>query len=213
MTVMRAKERENRFEASDDRGFTLLEMLVAVSIFVVLVVAATDIFMMANRSQRKVFDLQAMQASSRFTLDAIVREIRTGTVDYGYYAGLENGMQNPAEVLALIDSQETPIKFYESDQTNGQYCQDEQSRPCLLVEVGSFDPAPLSPLGVKVRSANFFVSPEQGPFDFDAAASDYSSDKQPTVTVMLSLESVGRKSDERTYLDLQTTATSRLYQR
>ncbi len=189
-----------------------MEMLVAVTVFVMLIVTASDIFMMASRSQRKIFDLQAMQASSRFTIEAMVREIRTGMIDYDYYAQREPGLQQQERELALIDSEEMPIRFFESDQTNQQFCLDEQSRPCLLVKVGSYDPAPLSPRGVKVQSAHFFISPDENPTAFDPTTG-YSSDVQPSVTILLALESVGRKSGERTYLDLQTTATSRIYAR
>ncbi|MFH1046672.1 MAG: prepilin-type N-terminal cleavage/methylation domain-containing protein [Patescibacteria group bacterium] len=207
------RTKRNCLVGSTNRGFTLMEMLVAMSIFSLLIATAADIFMMANRSERKVFDLQSMQSSSRYTLDAIVREVRTGIIDYGYYAARDQGMETPERVLALIGSDELPIKFYESDATNEQYCQDEQSRPCLLVEVGSYEPSPLSPLGVKVQAVSFFVSPAASPFEFDSTVAGYANDVQPAVTILLSLESVGRKSGERTFLDLQTTATRRLYVR
>jgi prepilin-type N-terminal cleavage/methylation domain-containing protein len=213
MTTVHLKNEKKFRRRSSSAGFTLMEMLVAISLFSLIIATAADIFMMASRSQRKVFDLQAMQASSRFTIEAIVREIRTGTIDYNYYFGRGNGMQMPERALALIGSDELPIKFYTSDQSNEQYCQDELSRPCLLVEVGSYDPAPLSPRGVRVRSVDFFISPDSSPFEYNVSTSGYDSDVQPSVTVLLSLESVGRKSGERTYLDLQTTATSRKYVR
>jgi len=195
------------------RGFTLIEMLVAIAVFSVLIAAASDIFMMASRAQRKIFDLQSMQASSRFTLDAIVREVRTGTIDYGYYASREPSLKTPERVLALIDSEETPIKFYESDELTEAYCGDALNTPCLLVEVGDYDPAPLNPRGIKVHAVNFFITPEVDPMAFDLTIPGYASDVQPIVTMVMSLESVGRKSGERTYLDVQATATSRKYVR
>jgi hypothetical protein len=190
-----------------------MEMLVAITVFSTLVVTATSIFLLASRAQRKVFDMQEMQASSRYTLEAIVREIRTGYIDYGYYADRGTPLGTPDKELALTDSEDMPLRFYESDENNESYCPDEQSRPCLLVDVGAFEPAPLSPKGVKVRSVSFYVGPESDPLTFDRVAAGYSSDVQPFVTVVLSLESVGRKSGERTNLDLQTTAASRRYAR
>jgi prepilin-type N-terminal cleavage/methylation domain-containing protein len=198
---------------AQQRGFTLMEMLVAITVFTTLIVTATNIFMLASRSERKVFDMESMQASARFTLEAIAREIRTGLIDYAYYTNRQLMMQTPEKVLALIDSEETPIKFYESNENNEDRCLDENSRPCLLVEVGSLAPVPLSPKGTKVRALNFYISPEQDPFVFDVVSYSYLTNTQPSVTVVLSLESAGRRFNEQSSLDLQTTIASRKYKR
>ena len=195
------------------RGFTLLEMLVALTIFSTLVVAATNIFMMSSRTQRKIFDLENMQASARYTMEAMVREVRTGLIDYGYYASRGSPIATPDHELALIDSEGESIRFFESSAETVSYCPDQESRPCLLVTVGANPPAPISPKGIKVRSVSFYVSPEADPFEFDPSSGSYLSDIQPSVTMLLSFESSSRKIDERTYTHLQTTATSRAYKR
>ncbi|MBU0625856.1 prepilin-type N-terminal cleavage/methylation domain-containing protein [Patescibacteria group bacterium] len=197
----------------NQRGFSLMEMLVAVTIFSMLIVTATNIFLLASRSQRKVFDMESMQAGARFTLEAMTREIRTGLIDYDYYADRDLALQTPEKVLALVDSEEMLLKFYESDESNEDNCPDEASRPCLLIEVGDYEPFSLSPKGSKVQSVDFFISPEQDPFSFDPAISGYAADVQPSVTILLALESVGRRFDERSFLSLQTTVASRKYVR
>ncbi len=197
----------------NQRGFTLMEMLVALTIFSTLVVAATNIFMLASRSQRKIFDLETMQASARYTMEAMVREIRTGSIDLAYYASRGTPLITPDPELALVDSEGDDIRFFESDENNASYCPDGDSTPCLLVTVGANPPAPISPKGIKVRSVSFYISPEVDPFAFDPSSGSFLSDSQPSVTILLSFESSSRKIDERTYTTLQTTATSRRYER
>lgn len=204
---------EHRSLPRKSSGFTLMEMLVALTIFSTLVVAATGIFLLASRTQRKVFDLESMQASARYTMEAMVREIRTGTLDLDHYAARDLPIATPDAELALIDSEGERIRFFESGENHGGYCMNDDSRPCLLVTVGGGPPAPISPKGIKVRSVSFYISPEVDPFGFDPASGSYLSDIQPSVTILLAFESSSRKIDERTYTHLQTTATSRRYER
>lgn len=195
------------------RGFTMMEMLVALTVFSTLIVAATNIFLLASRSQRKVFDLEIMQASARYTMEAMVRETRIGLIDYGYYAERDTPMRNIETELALIDNEGETVRFFESDETNQDLCPDATSTPCLLVSVGGLTVVPISPKGIRLRSVSFYISPENDPLSFDAALGGYPSDIQPSVTILLSFESSSRRIDERTYTYLQTTATSRAYKR
>ncbi|MEA3249676.1 MAG: prepilin-type N-terminal cleavage/methylation domain-containing protein [Patescibacteria group bacterium] len=204
---------ERKAVRSSCRGFTLMEMIVAITIFSTLIVAATDIFLLASRTQRKVFDLESMQASARYTMEAMVREVRTGVIDLDYYAGRAQPLGTPDTELALIDSEGDQIRFFESDASTEADCPNENSRPCLLVAVGVNPPAPISPKGIRVRSVSFYVSPDVDPFAFNSAAGSYLSNIQPSVTIVMSFESASRKIDERTYTYLQTTATSRRYER
>lgn len=190
-----------------------MELLVVLGIFSTVVVAASDIFLLANKSQRKMFGLERVQADARFTMEAIVREVRTGTFDYAYYAGRGTPIGVPDTELALIDSTNTKIRFHVSNAGNESNCANAQSRPCLLVTVGNGTPAPMTPKSVRVNNARFYVAPVTDPNTFDPATGTYSSNVQPHVTVVLMLESTAERQTERSIVYLQTTATNRKYRR
>lgn len=195
------------------RGFTLMELLVVLTIFSMVVTTATDIFLLTNRSQRKIFGLERTQADARYTLEAIAREVRTGSVDYAYYAGRSTALATPDAELALIDATNSPLKFKVSDASNEALCADANSRPCLLVTVGSGSPSAITPKNVAVRTAKFYVSPGTDPMSYNVATGAYASNVQPHVTIVLVLESRGDRAGEQSVVYLQTTATSRGYKR
>ncbi|HSD12131.1 MAG TPA: prepilin-type N-terminal cleavage/methylation domain-containing protein [Patescibacteria group bacterium] len=197
----------------DARGFTLMELLVVLSIFSMVVTTATDIFLLTNRSQRKIFGLERTQADARYTLEAIAREVRTGSIDYAYYAGRGTPLGTPDAELALIDATNSPLKFKVSDASNQGLCADANSRPCLLVTVGANSPSAITPKNVAVRTAKFYVGPTVDPMSFSVVTGSYASSVQPHVTIVLVLESRGDRAGEQSVVYLQTTATSRGYKR
>jgi prepilin-type N-terminal cleavage/methylation domain-containing protein len=199
--------------ATNDRGFTLMELLVVLGLFSTVVVASSDIFLLANRSQRKLFGLERTQADARFTMEAITREVRTGLIDYAYYAGRGTAMGTPDGELALIDSTNTKVKFQVSDTSNEANCADASSKPCLLVSVGGGTPTAVTPKGVQVNNAKFYISPTTDPNVLDPNTGAYAANVQPHVTVVLILRSTRERSTEQSVVYLQTTATNRKYKR
>lgn len=197
------------------RGFTLMELLVALSIFSTVVAAATDIFLMANRSQRKILALERAQADARFTMETIAREFRNDQVDYAYYADRPQPESGPLDRLALIDGGGNSIRFGVSE--DGQACADAASSPCLVVAVNEGSPtavsAPFTPKGVVVRNAKFYLAPTVDPVNFNPVSGMFDSDIQPRVTIVLVLESVSAHIQEQTLTYFQTTVTNRNYRR
>ena len=192
------------------RGFSLMELLVVLGIFSAVVASASDIFMLATRSQRKVFALERTQADARFTMEAIAREVRTGSIDYAHY-GDKLQAPGPADELALIDSTGQPIRFFKSD--DPATCADTESAPCLLVAIGGGSPAAITPKGVKVYSAAFYLMPKADPGQFDPASGSFAADVQPHVTVVLVMESTVQDPRERSVVYMQTTVENRGYKR
>jgi hypothetical protein len=190
-----------------------MELLVVLGIFSTVVTSASDIFLLANKAQRKMFGLERVQADARFTMEAIVREVRTGLIDYDYYVARGTPIGVPDNELALIDSGNVKMKFHVSNSSNESNCANVTSRPCLLVTVGTGTPAPITPKGVAVRTAKFYLAPTTDPNVFNPATGTYASSDQPRVTVVLMMESTAERLTERSIVYLQTTATNRKYRR
>lgn len=196
------------------RGFTLMEMVVVLGIFSVVVTSASDIFIMANKSQRKVIALEKAQADARFAMEAMAREIRTGTIDFAYYESRytleELASPESFEELAIIDSENERIVFGKSD--NEQYC-GTGGAPCLTVRIGGSDPQPISPKDVVVRNARFYLMPKRDPAYFNPSTGLYAADVQPHVTIVLALESARQDPAARSVVYFQTTVVNRGYGR
>lgn len=60
------------------KGFTLIELMVAMSLFVIVVGIASGTFVNALRTQRNVVALMAANDNASLTLEQMIREIRTG---------------------------------------------------------------------------------------------------------------------------------------
>lgn len=207
---MTGARRRPRPSGASRRGFTLMEMIVVLGLFSIVMVSASDIFLISNRTQRKTLNLERVQSDARYAMEAMVREIRSGAIDYPWYEsnGKPIGETGPTDTLAVIDGQGDRIVMYKSDQ-----CGDSDAQSCLVVELNGGDPQVLTPRGVNVFKAAFYIRPNVNPFSFDGSTGQYASDVQPRVTISLVVESTSIDPRERAIIYLQTTASSRNFRR
>ena len=61
------------------KGFTIIELMVAVTIFVVVVSISSSIFINSLRTQRQVLALMASNDNASLTIEQLAREMRTGS--------------------------------------------------------------------------------------------------------------------------------------
>ncbi len=69
----------HRFSRAPSAGFTLVELIVALGLFVLVVSISTTIFLQASRSQKLVAERVAALDTVSFVLEQMAREIRTGS--------------------------------------------------------------------------------------------------------------------------------------
>jgi prepilin-type N-terminal cleavage/methylation domain-containing protein len=62
-----------------NRGFTLLEMLVAVGVFTVVAMFSVGSLLSITQAQRKAVALQTVQDNLRFGIDIMMKDMRTGS--------------------------------------------------------------------------------------------------------------------------------------
>ncbi len=198
-------------EEQDSRGFTLMELVVVLGIFTTVVVAASDIFLLASKSQRRIFSFERTQADARFTMETFAREIRSGAIDYAYYADRSEPIGIPERELAIVDGDDARIRFFRSEDVAD--CVDANSTPCLLVAVDGGTPAVITPKDVAVRNIAFYVTPAADPQEFEPDGGTYAADVQPHVTIVLMLESTRGRDGERALVSFQTTVAMRTYSR
>ncbi len=192
----------------DQRGLTLMELLVVMGIFVLTVGLASTIFIQSNRAQRRVLALTAAQADLRFALEAIVREVRGGQIDYATYAG-SGGVQVPAGKLIIRSAAGSRLTFYA--ETNPTVCPSGVAK-CLAVDVDGQKQS-MTASRVLLQNLTFYITPQSDPFNADPASGLYGADQQPLVTIALKLKTGGSNTEDPAVLSAQTTVASRLYVR
>lgn len=212
-------------------GFTLIEILTVVAVFSIIILIATNIFLYAIQSQRRAADAQRTQGDIRFSIEAMAREVRYGAIEYACYSSTDcipggeppvlDSVTHQTSVLAVIDTEGKRIRFRTAADALGYtrllVCSIEvPSEPLNKCATGAEWDA-MTPIGVRVENALFYITPTQDPFALCEGAAcpsgrAYAVDEQPRVTMILRTRpSSNDPFPER--VSMQTTVTSRVYGR
>ena len=179
-------------------GFTLVEMLVTMAIFVTAITAIANIVLYSNRLQRQTQALQKTQSDARFALEVMAQQIRRGNIDYIYYGG--SIPSNPQSVLALLNKGGEQIQFRRVVSAGRGEIQ--------IWQEGDADWTAITPPEISIENLDFYLSPATDPF-----APGYTQNSQPLATIALTSVNISRAGQELTPLFLQTTIASRQYLR
>ncbi len=199
-------------------GFTFMEMIVVISLFSVLMVATSDIFMRAQRTQRKTAALQRLQDDARYLTQKVTSELQAGSIDFGAYSNAKNcsgsveSEIDPVQGNALLALQRFDGTRLFIQQSN-RACVDDDSTPCLAVSDDGITWSSASSKGVKIESLTFYISPDKDPFTYCDDTGTYLRDTQPRVTVSLTASVAVKSVSEPVRLSVQTTIASREYKR
>lgn len=203
-------------------AFTFIELLVVIFIYSILLAGTIDIFIQAQRAQRKVAALEKLQDDARFLIQTITQAFQAGGLDYSCYTqgqgqlcklDLPKKSTDAIEILAVKNFEGKTIQFKRSDLV--QECSnDSKSTPCLLVsDTGGETWVQGSSEGVRVDTLHFYISPDQNPFELDPQSNDYLADQQPRLTVVFGGTAAIKGFKETARIFIQTTISSREYKR
>ena len=183
------------FNREKNKGFTLLEMVISISIFTILVIAVTTIMLIVSSAQRKVTDIQAVQDNIRFIFELLTKEMRSGSnfsaTTYCAPAGKE--IQFIANNDVLFPNR---TYFLQGDTLMRAKQFITSSAQCSVATIAR----PLSGEEVKIEILNFFL---HGPLPWP------SLDGQPLVTISMRISARDPKFGTETTMNLQSTVTSR----
>ena len=186
------------------KGFTLVEMLVAISVFSVLLLVVTNIFILTSKAHKNIILKQKIANDISLALSLLSEKIRVGDIYYQYPFYL-NGIQNPTEILALKDKDERIIIFRQSS----ELCPAIDSSPCLQFSSDQGDNwNNITSQGIRVKNLNFYIDPPFSPF---AQSEDNFYKRQPKVTIVLELENATNNKNYKNSTAIQTTITTRTY--
>ncbi len=165
-----------------ESGFTLIELMVATSVFLILVTLSTGVFIQTLRTQRTLSAVTAANESASQALEQIARETRTG-----YNFGL-----SLSDTLIFTSSQA-------NNQTVGYKKIGNSIGRCLTVCVTDSDFKAITPSNVMIEKLNFFY---HGVNPADNAP--------PRVTIVMTVGSVNDPSLVGTGSDIQTNLQTTL---
>lgn len=179
-------------------GFSLIEILVSVALFVVIVMSATEIFRIVIQSQREAIAAQNVQESLKYFFEVISKEIRMAKRNDG-------SCSNPGFINGQI--------FSVSNNGLGKTLNFKNYyNECVTYEL-VLDSSGQESRRFKISRNNNsgFISPksiEIGALDFTVRET---TARQPLVTIFLSARSL-EDGSEASKMDIQTTISSRYYQ-
>jgi prepilin-type N-terminal cleavage/methylation domain-containing protein len=178
----------------NNRGFSLIEMIVAVSVFSFLVVIISDMFLSMLNSQRRSISIQNTQESMRYAFEVMSKEIRHAQrSDTDCYSGASKRMYN-------TNNDNTIIYFKNK---NGECVSYALINGALLVRRDS-RAANLTPSSLVISGLSFDV------MDNDIIEGS-AQEIQPRVTLKMRVGMKFITLDSR-ILYMQTSVTSRYYE-
>lgn len=173
-------------QISTNRGFTLIEAVVATTVFAVAMTSMVGVYVSVQRLNSQSSSLQALQQNARFINEDLTKTINNGQIDYARYGSVP---QPFATDLYLRDKDQVQIRIYRSGND-------------LMVDKAGVGTAWLTGREVRVLNFQVYIWPATNPFP--------GGTEHPTVTLYLDMENNLNRRD-RTRLKFQTTMATREY--
>jgi type II secretory pathway pseudopilin PulG len=222
-------------------GFTLLELTFALTIFILLVGSALVTYTEIQRAQIKADNLRQVQEGAQDILNAIAKEYRFGTTDYGCYANTNsscdssfnislNTVNGKTSALAILNAtKDKRVIFKTKTDSKGlhttlqmlrqKWQTDTATNQSQWVSDSGFESGfvDFSVADLNIKKLDFYLAPVSGSPYADYA--DNQKQFQPKVTVILDAENFlgSLDTDQKTpfrhaEVNLQTSVSSRVYE-
>ncbi|MFH1428478.1 MAG: prepilin-type N-terminal cleavage/methylation domain-containing protein [Candidatus Margulisiibacteriota bacterium] len=181
----------------NNRGISLMELVVSITLFTVIMLASTQIFKMVLDGQRGAIAAQNLQENMRYIMEKISKEIRMAQPSDAACGGdTDNKVFNTAD-----DDHELYFKN-NNDECINYYL--ENNRLKIIVDDGVGAIADfITPNKIEVSNLKFYI--------VDDLISAVSHDVQPYVTMMMDVEAKGLAIHEQK-MKIQMTVSLRYYE-
>ncbi|MBD3251016.1 hypothetical protein GF380_00855 [Candidatus Uhrbacteria bacterium] len=186
-------------------GFTVLELLVVVTIFAIGSIAISATYINFTRLHRRASNAQQLAEEMRFITELITREIRNNRIEW---ALINNHFRGAVE---LLDEQDSRIRIVFTG--NDTWCDPLEVDNCIIMShAGEFGWTPITGKRINVVLFRAFYTPYEDPFT-SVGLGSYPNDQQPRITFLIHAEYVADHPRESVSMEMQTTVSSRVYVR
>lgn len=184
------------------RGFTLIEMMIAMSIFVTFLGILFNSYTSIIRAQQEANDYREMYVEARQVFDYLTQELRNGVVDYAAAGDVGVfGNQDSVTLVSKDAAYRVTFTYDGRDKVVRVYKETFSSAPIEEKELNH---------NVNITEMDFYVSPAIDPYN----QKYFSFDKNqfhPQVTIFARFEKELSGAKEPLTMELQTTISSRVY--
>lgn len=213
-------------------AFTLLEMIIAITVFTIFIGFAISTYLTFHRADQEALAMRSLMLEAQGTMDLLISSIKENTIDYDeFYAegsslseSIFNGFQSNTfpnftsgeshvlndATLALRspDGKLGTVFIWDKEtETLNLYTTEEDEEGNLTNELSQ-----LHNDTTRVTYVNFRIFPDENPYALTSAdEADIGRYYQPTVQIEMTFAVPGRIQEEVT-VDFQTSVTSRFYQ-
>lgn len=210
---------------SNKTGFTLIEMVVAITIFTIFISMLAGTYLYIARAQSDVGEIRKVYSSTRDTVETIINIARESEVYYDCYSEVigeipecnttvDLSLSAVIEDLVLIDNSGEEVVVFTTYEDEGisyvgvkEYEFSESSSSWVEKTDYVFDYLPISSNEMTVKSLYFRIFPYGDPQEnYDTLAYQY----QPHVTIFMTASGNTSVNSDLTF-DLQTTVSTRQY--
>ena len=178
------------------QGFTLMEVLISSSIFVIVVLSSLSIYSIVFKTSQKTIALTRIQQEAQFMIQVLVKKIRTSVVDYDYYADYTPEGKGLVPILVLKDAADS--RYYFKQIGNGLGVYTGASSP---TEDSDYNIIPAT--NITIESLEFYINPIINPF----ASLDNPPTSQPYVMLVMKL--LANKAKQSATLNVQQVVPQR----
>jgi len=204
------------FQCSNDKSFTLIELMVSLGLLVTVIMVSLSIYVKVIGTKEKTIGQINIQSDGQYIIGLMVKDVRFGTIDYDNYGVLgscgpiaANGL---VDTLCLVDIESSKIIRYKSDLTASGDCEPNRCvlQRCENETACSYpdDYKSITMGDVSLERLDFYINPTINPFT--AGSTIY---VQPHVTVVLKLKSLIEKIGEKQMVIQQTIPQRQSYRK
>ncbi|MFT7184555.1 MAG: prepilin-type N-terminal cleavage/methylation domain-containing protein [Oceanicoccus sp.] len=191
-------------------AFTLIEMVIAITVFVIFIGFVMAAYLTFHRSQTQVAATRSMLLEGEAIFNRLGDLMDDHKINFEYY-NTESEFGTDASytlevqdlVLISLDEEEVVHVYWEESE-------EDEDEGNLFYELDGEDPIQLNALGTSVDFMSFRIFPDDNPYSIENQSDPDFPHFQAHIQVKMTLGRVANSDD--VILDLQTTLTSRFYQ-